>query len=286
LILIADSGSTKTDWRLLVNKEVSHSFKTQGFNPFFIGSEDIKAELEVELLPNLSEKTDIGSITNIFFYGAGCSSIANKEIVSKALNRVFTNAHIEIEHDLLGATRSVCGKQEGVSAILGTGSNSCFYDGKQIVDNIPSLGYMLGDEGSGSHIGKALIRGVMYQEAPVGIKDKFYDHYAITEKELIAKIYNTDLPNRYLAKFSQFVGDNLSEPYLQNIVLQSFDAFFRAHITKYKDFANKKLNCVGSVGYYYKELLTEVADFYKMEVGTVISAPMDGLAEFHLEELK
>lgn len=276
--LIADSGSTKTDWRCIDDNTLI-SVNTVGLNPFHISEEQLKQVLHLELLPALKGLEN--TITEVHFYGAGCSSIEKNEIIRKELMVLFTDAIITVDHDLLGAARALCGKKPGIAAILGTGSNSCYYNGTEIIENSPALGYVLGDEGSGSYIGKQLVKDFLYNEMPQSSKIKFEDSFSISKDEILNKVYKEALPNRYLASFTQWVGENINEVYCKELVLNAFNDFFVHHVNKYDLSKSVPLNVLGSVAFHFKHLLGEVANRHHVTLGKVIQTPIDELVEFH-----
>lgn len=277
--LIADSGSTKTDWRLIGDDKPVISANTIGLNPYHNTTEDIQQALITELLPDLN--CDPGEVSEIHFYGAGCSSKDKNRIVELALEAVFPKADLFVDHDLLGAARALCGNSPGIVAILGTGSNSCYYDGETILENSPALGYVLGDEGSGSYIGKQFIRNYLYNEIPLGLRAKFEEEYTITKDQVLHQIYKEALPNRYLASFTKWVGENLAEDYCKDLVERSFNDFFKHHITKYEQHQSVPMNVLGSVGISFKANLEEVGAKHQVKIGKVIKTPIEELVEYH-----
>jgi len=281
MIIIADSGSTKTDW-VLTDKsgEKQQRFNTIGYNPYFIDSEAIYYSLS----ENLVKDFDASAVSEVYFYGAGCSTDAKKDIVRKALVRTFTNAvKIDVGHDLLASARALLGCKEGFAAILGTGANTCIYDGNDCVLNIDSLGYLLGDEGSGSYIGKKIVRDFMRNRLEPELQQRFKERFAIENNEQIFHtLYTTQFPNRYLAGFCKFADEYVTHPYIKNKVRDSFRDFFKNLVSKYPDYKQYSFNCVGSVGYVFRDILEEVAVSYDMKVGRVIQSPMEDLVKFHL----
>lgn len=278
--LIADSGSTKTDWRLVLNGKVIQEISTEGINPYLKSNVDI-----INILKNnLANKIiDSHKIRFIYFYGAGCSSIDKNIELKNIFKTIFTNSEVNIYHDLLGAAIATCGNKEGITAILGTGSNSCYFDGKKIIAEQHSLGFILGDEGSGTIIGKKLLTDFIYKKnIPDNLHKKLITDYKLTKEEILNNVYTKPYPNKYLSSFSKWVGKNIkNEEYLQNLVTNEFDDFFYKHITKYKCFNNNKINIVGSVGFYFKEYLTKVANKYNLNLYKVIQKPITGLVEYH-----
>jgi N-acetylglucosamine kinase-like BadF-type ATPase len=281
MILIADSGSTKTDW-VLIDENNQSRYKTIGYNPYFINSENIYHSLAEKLVPEL-EPT---GIKKVFFYGAGCSTSSNASIVSSALTRCFINSEISVGHDLLAAARALLGNERGFAAIIGTGSNTCIYDGKEVEKNIDSLGYLMGDEGSGSYIGKKIVRDFMRGYLPAELQRKFSETYRLTNSEIFANLYNKPLPNRFLASFCLFADQNQQHEYIRELVRESFSDFFKNLVSKYDNHDSYSFNCVGSVGYIFRDVLFEVATSYNMKAGKIIHSPIEDLVQYHLAHSK
>ncbi len=277
--LIADSGSTKTDWRLVGNNGEISQHQTIGLNPYFHDTNSV-----IEVLTGLKQVVDVQAVDQICFYGSGCSTPDKINIIDRALRRVFIKATIEVHHDLLGAARALCGHSPGIAAILGTGSNSCHYDGKKIVNNMPSLGFVLGDEGSGTHIGKKLIKYYLNNELPKDLAASFNKRFNTNLGEILHQVYKEPYPNRYLASFSKFVFQTIQHPFAAKIVSDSFHKFFDHHICKYAAYQQLPLHVVGSVGYYYGNILRHVANDRGVTLGKVIETPIAGLVLFHTEE--
>ncbi len=285
MILIADSGSTKTDWTL-IDKEGKNrqTFHTIGYNPYFIDTENIFYSLSENLLKDL----DASKVTEVYFYGAGCSTPEKKDIVRRALVRSFPDvSNIFLGHDLLASARALLGKEKGFAAILGTGTNTCIYDGNDIELNIDSLGYLMGDEGSGSYIGKKILRDFMRGNLQPELQARFKERFHIVDNEQIfSTLYQTQFPNRYLASFCAFADEYVTHPYIKNKVRDSFRDFFKNLTSKYPNYKSYSFNCVGSVGFVFKDILEEVALSYDMKIGRVIKSPMDDLVAFHLAQAK
>lgn len=281
-VLIADSGATKTDWRLIHSSQDIRPFQTNGFNPFFIDTPHINTEVDKDLVPYI----DSQNIKEVFFYGAGCSSADKIVIIEDALIPLFPNARIEVENDLLGAARALCGPHEGIACILGTGSNSCFFDGKNIVENIPSLGFMLGDEGSAAYIGKQVLKEVLTKNAPAEICELFLQKYGYNRVEILTHIYQKPFPNRFLASFSRFASENISLDFIRELVKKCFDDFFRTQLLRYSRCREVPVNWTGSVASVFADILREVAVENKIMVQNIVQSPIDGLIEYHLGELK
>ncbi len=283
MILVADSGSTKTDWALIDPKTKQYTiYHTIGYNPYFIDTEAIFYSLSENLVKNF----DASVVKEVYFYGAGCSNPAKVDIVRKAIARTFPNAAVDVGHDLLGSARALLGNQRGFAAILGTGANTCIYDGKDCVMNIDSLGYLLGDEGSGSYIGKKIVRDFMRNRLDPELQARFKERFQIENNEQIFHtLYTTQFPNRYLASFCKFADEYVTHPYIKNKVRDSFRDFFKNLVSKYPDYKSYSFNCVGSVGFVFSEILIEVANSYDMKVGKVIQSPLNDLVQFHLSKL-
>lgn len=277
MILIADSGSTKADWKVLGTSGEITNQSTRGFNPFIQDS----ATIEAGLLEDFDDTLERSKATSVYYYGAGCSDDYRNSIVAVALQKVFPQAKITVNHDLLASARAVCGFEAGVACILGTGSNSCLYDGLEITDNVANMGFLVGDEGSGSHIGKELLRGYFYREMPKSILHDFEKSYPEGHRGILDKIYDNPKPNVYLASFSRFLSNHHGDPYIQHIVYKSFDEFVRRHVLKYEGCQGLKIHFVGSVAYYFKDILEIVLSSYSLEIGNIIKKPIDRLVEFH-----
>ncbi|MBL4715349.1 MAG: N-acetylglucosamine kinase [Bacteroidia bacterium] len=277
MILVADSGSTKTDWCLIDDNSENKFFETKGFNPYLNTEKEITEELISTLISQLSNT----KITNIYFYGAGCANEKLCSIVEFALIEVFPESQIQVEHDLLGAARALCQNEAGIAVILGTGSNSCVYDGKNIIQHIPALGYTLGDEGAGSQIGKQLLKAYLHQQLPKELNDSFQEQYNSNFSEVMETIYKKPFPNRYMSSFCPFVSQNISNPFCKALVKRCFEDFFVTYISKYDNIQSYTFNCVGSIGYYFKDILKEVALQFGIKIGTIVQKPMDGLIKYH-----
>lgn len=280
MILIADSGSTKTEWALVSNNQIIAQLYTQGINPYFQSEVQIATIINDELIPKLPLDA-VASIKHIFYYGAGCSSIAKCDIVQQPLHKIFKLASISVNHDLLAAARAACGNKPGIAIILGTGSNSCLFDGKNILSNQPSLGFILGDEGSGGYIGKELLKQFLYGELTPELALLFLKHYTVTKDIVLDNIYKQPLPNRYAASFVPFVANHIGEEQMQQLVKNSFNVFFKRHISSYPNYTSYSLSAVGSVAFVFKKILLEVAAKYSLSVDTVIQNPMEGLLNYH-----
>lgn len=279
--LIAESGSTKTDWRLINHKNEISDFQTIGLNPYFVSSEDIKEELDKNLLPYLNPT----SIEKVYFYGSGCGNLQKKDIVREPLEQFFRLAKVEVEHDLLGAARALCGHEKGIACILGTGSNSCLYDGRDIIENVPSVGYFFGDEGGGAYLGKKFIGAYLKNELPDDIKNSFESQFSFRFDYILDTVYKKPFPNRFLASFSPFFLSNIHNNYIREMIFDAFDMFFHYQVSKYTDYKKEKIGFTGSIAYHFRELLLEVAKKWEVNVFKIDKKPMEGLTEFHKSEI-
>ncbi|KKX49453.1 MULTISPECIES: N-acetylglucosamine kinase [Sphingobacterium] len=279
MIIIADGGSTKTNWCLLDDSNKKIYFNTEGYNPYFVDSEYIVNSLR-KGLPN---DLPFDEIKEVNYYGAGVHNKEKAEIVIKAIQEVFQQAQVEVGHDLLAAARALLGTESGFAAILGTGTNSCIYDGNDITYNIDSCAYILGDEGSGSYIGKKLLTDYIRDLMPQDVRKVFYDTYKITPDEIMDTVYTKPLANRFCASFSKFVYDNnVNIEYTRAIVDDAFEAFFKNLVSKYPNYQEYTFNCIGSVGYNFRNVLEEKAVQYGMKVGKILRSPIDDLVQFHI----
>jgi len=278
MILVADSGSTNTDWVILDNGKTISSFKTKGFNPYFTSTD----EVFVEIKTNISNIIDVEEITHIFFYGAGCSSEEMNSIIRDGLNQYFIKSIIEINHDLLGAARALFHNEEGIVVILGTGANTCLYNGKDIIKNIPSLGFILGDEGGGDYMGKLFITEFLYGNLPENISTDFSNKHKLSKDEILQKVYKESYPNRFLASFTEFILSHSSNPSINDIITKTFRDLFKNHICKYRNFQSQKIRVTGSIGYYFKKQLIEVASEFNVKIDLIEKNPISRLAQFHI----
>ena len=278
MILIADSGSTKTDWCVVEKGELVQQIFTKGTNPFFQSEEEISNEIATALLPEL--KTN--EFEAVYFYGAGCGFPDKIAVVHRALTKHLNVAgDVEVATDMLAAARGLCGREAGIACIMGTGSNSCYYDGESIVANVSPLGFILGDEGSGACLGKLMVGDLLKNQMTPELKEKFLAQFNLTPADIIDRVYRKPFPNRFLASLSPFLAQNINEPCIHELVLNSFKAFFKRNIMQYENYQNLKVNLIGSVAYYYKEVLAEAAEAMGIQLGTIIQSPMEGLIKYH-----
>lgn len=277
--LIADSGSTKTEWMLIDKGIVLKQLITKGINPFFQTEEEICAELKVTLIPQLESI----KVQQIHFFGAGCALPERKTQVGNALKVFFADAEISVESDLLGAARALLGREKGIACILGTGSNSCFYDGENIVQNVSPLGFILGDEGSGAVLGKLFVGDCLKNQLPAAIRDKFMDEYQLTPGIILDRVYKQPFPNRFLASFMPFLAAHQHEPAVYNIIYNGFVAFLRRNVMQY-DYSSYPVCFTGSVTYYFADILRKAAADCGISVDKIEKNPMKGLVEMYYKE--
>jgi len=279
MVLIADSGSSKTGWRLIDDKGAVLSFHTEGLNPYYKTIDQLKAVLNKDLIPLLPCKA--GDITHIYFYGAGCSVPIKCEEVKTALKDCFANANVHVEHDILGAARACCGHDKGIVCILGTGSNSCYYDGNNTTKTIGGLGFILGDEGSGGQIGKSIVAAFLNKEMPEDLRTEFTNTYHMDRAAIDHKVYLEPNMNKFLASFSFFAANHISHPFIQHLLEECLDLFLVKHVCRYADYQSTIVHFVGSVGYYYKDILIELCKNKGIKTGKFVLEPVEELVKFH-----
>lgn len=274
--LIADSGATKAEWCLLMNGKKKTIF-TQGISPYFLSTEQIGDLLKKELLPKIKN----ASINEVYYYGTGCANPANALSVKKAIRKLIPAKTIEVTHDLMAAARALCGREKGIACILGTGSNSCYYNGKKIVKNSPGLGYVLGDEGSGAFLGKKVIQYYLYGTFDEELKGRFEVTYRTNSVEILENVYKKPLPNRYLAGFTRFLAENRGHYMIENIIEDGLNDFFFIHLCKYRESWTLPISFAGGVAFGFKDVLQQLCDSYEFELGKVLKNPMEGLVAYH-----
>ncbi len=280
MMLIADSGSTKTDWCVILDNTPIKRIGTKGLNPFFQSEEEIQQELTHSLLPQLPE----GTIDSVYFYGAGCTPEKAPTLRRAIADSLPVVGNIKAYSDMLAAARGLCGREAGITCILGTGSNSCFYDGKEIVNHISPLGFILGDEGSGAVLGKLLVGDILKNQLSPTIKEVFLKQFDLTVPEIIDRVYRQPFPNRFLASLSPFIAQHLEEPGIRQLVLGSFIAFLRRNVMQY-DYTQYPAHFIGSVAHCYKEILQEAAQETGIRIGKILQSPMEGLIQYHSDPL-
>lgn len=274
--LIADSGATKAEWCLLTDGQ-KKIIITQGISPYFLNTEQITDLLLKELKPKLKNV----EVDEINYYGTGCANPENAKSVKKALNKVFPDAEATVTHDLMAAARALCGRKKGIACILGTGSNSCYYDGKKIVKNSPGLGYVLGDEGSGAYLGKKVIQYYLYGTFDDELRGQFDFTYNTNTKEILENVYKKPLPNRYLAGFCKFLAENRGHYMIENIIEDGLNDFFFNHLCKYRETWSLPVSFAGSVAFGFQDVLKQLCNSYEFELGIIMKNPMEGLVKYH-----
>jgi len=280
MILIADSGSSKTDWRVIhKNGEISQ-FRGLGFNPYYQTSEEMAMELQQDFLINLQSE-----IEKIFYYGAGCSAPERNREVERALHTIFPEASIAVDHDLAAAAHATCGHNAGIACVLGTGSNSCDYDGGKIIDTRPAPGYILGDEGGGGYIGKQFLKDFIHSEMPQEIYEEVKDKFSLNANIIQEHVYRQPFPNRYMASFCKFISEHKSNSYCYGLYYQGFLDFFDRHVKKYKNYKSKPVNFVGSIAFYNSDILRKAAMDSNIQVNLILESPIAGLTLYHQEKL-
>lgn len=286
ITLIVDSGSTKTSWCFaflpdMKSADGARTVTTEGLNPAVMSAEEVEEKIAKALnhcLQSLS--ISAADVENVFFYGAGCIS-GRAGVVSESIQSILVDARIYVADDLLGAARALCGHKAGIACILGTGSNSCLYDGKNIVAHTPALGYVLGDEGSGAVLGRKFLNAVLKQTLPENIRKRFLQESGLDMAEVINRVYRSPAPNRFLASMSKYIHGYLDEKEVRDIVVDNFEDFIRNNILAYGD-EFRTINVVGSIAYHYKEQLTEAASRNGFQIGKIIKSPIEGLIEYHM----
>ncbi|MEM7792166.1 MAG: hypothetical protein AAF546_12245 [Verrucomicrobiota bacterium] len=283
MLLIADSGSTKANWHLVYGPLKNERFETMGYSPHYLSTEQIEASLRKDLLPEMGDRIEL--VTKIYFYGTGCSSEQDVATVFNAIQPCFPKAEIFVDHDLLASARATCGRSAGIACILGTGSNSCLFDGTHVTDNLPSLGFMLGDEGSGGDLGRRLAKAYYYREMPEELAKAFHEKYdGLTKNQLIHKVYTEeDMPSRYMASFSKFLGEHLEHPYIRNLIAGSFGEFLDRQVLKYPSAHEDPIHFIGSIAHFFQEILLECLKERQMTIGEIIRNPMERLINYHLK---
>lgn len=277
LQLIADSGSTKAEWCLVENGRRKKSIITQGISPYFLTGSQIEELLRKELLPKLKQALP----AECWYYGTGCSNPAHVQMLTKVLRKLLPGTSVHVNHDLMGAARALCGNKPGVACILGTGSNSCFYNGRRIVKNSPGLGFILGDEGSGAYLGRKVVQHYLYNTFDPDLMDRFNAKYSTDAPAILEAVYKGPLPNRYLAAYTGFLVENRGHYMIENIIEDSFNDFFFNHLYKYKESWTHPIHFIGSVAYGFRDVLKDMCNNYELQLGRVLKHPLDGLLEYH-----
>ncbi|MCR5049856.1 MAG: ATPase [Paludibacteraceae bacterium] len=282
MILIADSGSTKVHWCLLTASGQKSHFRTDGINPVFQSCEEIRKCIADQLLPQMAQLLWAGTITHVFFYGAGCTP-EKKILVKEALEAFFKKAEVNVESDMLGAARGLLGRNPGVACILGTGSGSCFYNGQNIEWAVPSLGFILGDEGSAAVLGKRLVGDLLKNQMDDNLKEAFFREQNTSMPDIIDRVYRQPFPNRFLAQLSRFCANHIDDERVRALVHDHFVQFIRRNLIQYKA---KTFAFVGSIAYYYRPILEQAMAAEGLSIERVLQDPIEGLIEYHKDSVK
>ena len=279
MILVADSGSSKTDWMGYSPGESIH-FSTQGINPYFLNANDI--------FKILSKKKELAAfadrVQEIYFFGAGCSSPDKVEVISNGISSYFTKAYVSVEHDLIGSAYATCGDEPGLTCILGTGSNISYYDGKEVHDGAHGLGYILGDEGSGTHFGRKLITSYLYNDMPTDLAVEFKEMFDIDKETVITNVYQNPAPNIFLASISRFMVGRTSHPFILNILREGFQEFIDTNVKDYPNYRELKCHFVGSISFFYQDILIEICKKNQVQVGKIFQKPIEGIYNYILKK--
>lgn len=280
MVAIVDSGSTKSDWVILDDfKKVFLKTETIGFNPNFINRELIAPEIQ----KNSNLMLVKNSITKVFFYGSGCGVKKNCETIQEELVKIFTKAEIIVKEDLMAAAYAAYSGKPAIVCILGTGSNSCYFDGEKVKIELPSLGFLIGDEGSGSAIGKQLVRRYFMKKLPSDLHTEFESEYKLTVEDALKNMYHKPRPNAYLADFTKFVIERKDHPYFKDMVFEEMKSFFEYQVLPYHEATEAEINFIGSIAYYYENILRSVATEFNLNVGHVVQKPIESLVDYHIK---
>ena len=277
MIIIVDGGSTKVEWQIIDrSNDVDMKIYTTGFNPYYHDR-----SLFEKSAREVAQKINPSTPEAVYYYGTGCSSDATKAIIADVLGQVFPHGSFYVEHDLIASARALFKNKPGLACILGTGSNSCLYDGNDIIENVPSIGWMIGDEGSGTYLGKMLITDYMRFQMPDEIRYSFEKGNDLNFEKVLNIMYSQQDPNNFFAKFPKYIGQHLDEEYYRNLVLKNFEDFYTYQISKYTDFGNYELGFVGSIAYHFSDILRLWGQNNGLKIGKIYKAPMEGLVEYH-----
>lgn len=274
--LIADSGATKCDWKL-IGIPKPKKFTTQGISPYFLPPEAIATLLHNEVIPRLKGT----QVDAVHFYGTGLSHPANQKILQRVLRKQFPKAELEVATDIVGAARALCGREKGIACILGTGSNSCYYNGKKIVRNSPGIGYILGDEGSGAYLGKKLVQYYLYDIMEEPLRTAFEQRFHQQRADIMESVYKKPLANRYLASLAIFLAENRGHYMVENILEDGLRDFFHQHLFSFREIRSVPIHFTGSIAFGFKDVLLELCKFYELKAGKIIKTPLQGLIDYH-----
>lgn len=279
MILIVESGSTKSDWVLLGPENKQTVFSSMGFNPYFHSSETIEKELKSHA--DLMVHAD--HVQRVFFYGAGCSSEAMNSIVVKGLTCVFKNALLHVDHDLIACAYATYRGNPSICCIIGTGSNSCYFDGDTVTEVVPALGYILGDEGSGTYFGKKLLAAYLYHQLPKHVEEAFKKYYDEDKESIVDKVYREENANVYISSFMPFIAKHKEEPYFQELIENGLRHFMQVHVCCYENFKELEVNFVGSIASIFRSALERAASSLDIKIGRVVQKPVEGLVSYHMD---
>jgi glucosamine kinase len=274
-ILIADSGSTKCEWCLVTPRKKT-SYFTQGMSPYFLTADQMAQVIRTELCVQMKEVPE-----EVHFYGTGNKNPANARMIRNVLKSIFPKSQITVDHDLLGAARALCLHEPGVACILGTGSNSCSFNGKRIIKNSPGTGYVLGDEGAGTYLGKKVLQYYLYEIFEKDLMEKFDRKYHTDASEILENVYQKPVPNRYLASFTMFLSENRGHYMIENIIEDGINDFFYVHLTRYPESRKYPVHFTGSIAHHFRDVVISLCDTYGMQPGTILKNPMEGLIRYH-----
>lgn len=271
--LIVDAGSTKMEWILLDGNEVKSRFLTKGFNPNYADIQTL-----VLMFDGVSFSSEIQSI---HYYGTGCGSEQNCQLIKEVFQHRFPKAEIHVTHDLMAACHALFGNEKGIACILGTGSNSCVYDGEKIVEKAVSLGYFVGDEGSGMYIGREVVKAYFYDFMPEELRQRFHEAYRLELKDFVQNLYHNEQPSKYLASFAKFAGENQSHPFIHDLVKRCFQAFIEVFVLRFEESKSMKVSFIGSIAYHFQDILKETMSANGLTLGEVLKTPAEGLIRYY-----
>jgi len=288
--LIIDSGSTKMDWIFLEKGNVAQRFATQGFNPNYSDLHDLEnilslVETQCFASPNHRlqdiETQSIASLQSIHYYGTGCGNEQNCQLIKEVFQSRFPNAEIHVTHDLMASCHALLGHEKGIACILGTGSNACVYNGENITERAVSLGYFVGDEGSGMHIGREVVRAYFYGFMPEELRHQFDEAFHLELKDFIQQLYHIEQPSKYLASFAKFAGEHQDHPFMHDLILHCFDEFVKAFVLRFDDCKLLKISFIGSVAFHFQDILKECIKSHDLTMGEVMTSPAEGLVRYY-----
>ncbi|SEL27263.1 N-acetylglucosamine kinase [Parapedobacter koreensis] len=282
MILVADSGSSQSDWILALPDGKRLAFTTKGLNPFFVNEKDIAKIIQnvPEILPYADR------VSEVYFFGSGCTSPDRREMVSNALSQLFHHAFISVETDLVGAAYAACGNRKGYIATLGTGSDISFFDGQDVLPTRQGIGYVLGDEGSGVWFGKQLVTQFLYGTMPADLSDRFRSRYRINKEIVIKNVYQRASPNAYLASFAVFMGEHIHHPFVDELLKDGFREFITTNIELFSDYRDYVCHFVGSIAFHFKDQLREVCEQQGVEIGKILRRPIEELFDYIIQREK